>query len=225
MNKTKIKEKITNHKGITLIALIITIIVMLILVAVTVSVALNGGLIGKAQEAKSKTEAAMEIEKNIKIEDFIENTDEPQEKIIFTEIVGNDIKIIYSYGNIKLSELETKLYKIALREDSETWYSYGEFENFFSSWNNLSDTMISKLDTALPELIESNSIQATQTDVTNSSGEVVFDGLDAGIYMVICSNMSINGVTYTPETFMFEVVEGADGGQTEVRPAIEKIAD
>ncbi len=53
------------EQGITLIALIITIIVMLILVAVTVSVALNGGLIGKAQEAKSKTEEAQIQERDI----------------------------------------------------------------------------------------------------------------------------------------------------------------
>ena len=44
-----------NNNGITLIALIITIIVMLILVAVTVNVAIQGGLIEKAQIAKTKT--------------------------------------------------------------------------------------------------------------------------------------------------------------------------
>ena len=45
------KEMFKSTKGITLIALIITIIVMLILVGVTVSVALNGGLIGRAKNA------------------------------------------------------------------------------------------------------------------------------------------------------------------------------
>ncbi len=58
------QEKLKN-RGITLIALIITIIVMLILVAVTISVALNGGLIGKAQEAKTKTEEAQIQERDI----------------------------------------------------------------------------------------------------------------------------------------------------------------
>ena len=46
---------LNKQKGITLIALIITIIVMLILVGVTVSVALNGGLFSKAEEATTKT--------------------------------------------------------------------------------------------------------------------------------------------------------------------------
>lgn len=48
-------KKFTYEKGITLIALIITIIVMLILVAVTISVALQAGLIGKAQTASEST--------------------------------------------------------------------------------------------------------------------------------------------------------------------------
>ncbi|MBO4816509.1 MAG: prepilin-type N-terminal cleavage/methylation domain-containing protein [Clostridia bacterium] len=49
-------------KGITLIALVITIIVMLILVGVTINVALNGGLFGKAGEAKDRTNLAKEKE-------------------------------------------------------------------------------------------------------------------------------------------------------------------
>ena len=47
--------KIKQEKGITLIALIITIIVMLILVTVTISVALDGGLFQKAEDAKTLT--------------------------------------------------------------------------------------------------------------------------------------------------------------------------
>lgn len=46
----------SNKRGITLIALIITIIVMIILVAVTVNVALNGGLFEKAKNASEQTQ-------------------------------------------------------------------------------------------------------------------------------------------------------------------------
>ena len=62
--ETKMCKKV-RVKGITLIALIITIIVMLILVGVTLSVALNGGLISKAQEAKTKTEEAQIAERDL----------------------------------------------------------------------------------------------------------------------------------------------------------------
>ena len=53
------KQEKLKSRGITLIALIITIIVMLILVAVTISVALNGGLIDKIQEARRETRISM----------------------------------------------------------------------------------------------------------------------------------------------------------------------
>ena len=55
-------KKFTKEKGITLIALVITIIVMLILVAVTLSVALNGGLFSKANDAARKTQIEIDRE-------------------------------------------------------------------------------------------------------------------------------------------------------------------
>ncbi len=52
----------SDHKGITLIALIITIIVMIILVGVTVSVALNGGLFDIAKQAAEQTQYQADYE-------------------------------------------------------------------------------------------------------------------------------------------------------------------
>ncbi len=59
---SQIRTLTYNHKGITLIALIITIIVMLILVGVTVSIAINGGLFSAAKDAASRTQIAKEKE-------------------------------------------------------------------------------------------------------------------------------------------------------------------
>ena len=75
MRETKeLNVKNTNH-GITLIALIITIIVMLILVAVTITMAVDGGLFGKAADAGKKTNDAVALEQalgegRIKIGDY-----------------------------------------------------------------------------------------------------------------------------------------------------------
>ena len=55
----------SNHRGITLIALVITIIVMLILVAVTINLSINGGLFGFAGKAASETKTAIENEKGL----------------------------------------------------------------------------------------------------------------------------------------------------------------
>ena len=55
----------SDHRGITLIALVITIIVMLILVAVTINMAVNGGLFGYASNAARQTNEAIEQEKKL----------------------------------------------------------------------------------------------------------------------------------------------------------------
>lgn len=40
-----------NQRGITLVALVVTIVVLIILATISISVAINGGIIGKAQSA------------------------------------------------------------------------------------------------------------------------------------------------------------------------------
>lgn len=40
-----------NQNGITLVALVVTIIVLIILATISISVAVNGGIIGKAEQA------------------------------------------------------------------------------------------------------------------------------------------------------------------------------
>ena len=52
--------------GITLIALVITIIVLVILGGIGISIILNGGIVGKASEAKFKTEIKA-LEEQIRI--------------------------------------------------------------------------------------------------------------------------------------------------------------
>ena len=57
------KEKITQERGITLIALITTIIVLLILAGITIgAITGNNGIIGGAQSAKEETEISQEKE-------------------------------------------------------------------------------------------------------------------------------------------------------------------
>lgn len=42
-----------SQKGITLVALVVTIVVLIILATISISVAINGGIIGKAKDAKT----------------------------------------------------------------------------------------------------------------------------------------------------------------------------
>ncbi len=88
---SKIQILTSDHKAITLVALIITIIVMLILVGVTVNVALDGGLFEKAKKATYLTEIS-EIQEQLEVEKAI-------------KIAENSGKIPKNYG-FKLEDLD-----------------------------------------------------------------------------------------------------------------------
>lgn len=58
-----------SQKGITLVALVVTIVVLIILATISISVAINGGIIGKAQEAKNAY-----VGQDVKFNEFTANT-------------------------------------------------------------------------------------------------------------------------------------------------------
>ena len=78
------------NKGITLIALVITIIVLLILAIVSINLVMNGGIIGHAESAVKKYEAAQTDE-----QDKISGVEQ-----YMGEITGeNDSEILWAYYN------------------------------------------------------------------------------------------------------------------------------
>ena len=58
-----------NQKGITLVALVVTIVVLIILATISIQLAVNSGIIGQAQKAKTMYEGTStkfnELEANI----------------------------------------------------------------------------------------------------------------------------------------------------------------
>ena len=89
------------HKGITLIALIITIIVMLILVAITINVALDSGLFTKTKQASTETSHQIVYENLLfEVADYMaeKETNKTDKNIIeylqFKNIIYNDLVII-----------------------------------------------------------------------------------------------------------------------------------
>ncbi len=120
--KTKMCKKV-DARGITLIALIITIIVMLILVAVTVRIALNGGLIGKTQEARRGTRIGM-------VKDMVstdagakqaENEGEKISKSQLKEILDRYFEEVPDISSMTDEELQEV--KLTLKEE------YGNYSN------------------------------------------------------------------------------------------------
>ena len=103
-----------NHRGITLLALIITIIIMLILAGVTIGT-INGGLFNYAGKAKQSTEVANE-----------------------KDIVSNAAILAMSnnkYGKITKDELQKELEKIVGKDKTDVTTDEDSFIEIFSDSN------------------------------------------------------------------------------------------
>ena len=112
--KQRIKTKVTQERGITLIALVITVIILIILATVTLNVVLGeDGLIQRAQEAKDMTEEAAKEEQDSlnKLMDELENVigDEELDKFSRAERNLDDAIVLMEIASGGLSEISGTL--------------------------------------------------------------------------------------------------------------------
>ena len=103
-------KKLKNHKGITMVSLIITIIIMVILAGVAISFTSNNGLVENAEEAVKTNKLA-----------------EDKEQLEITVM-----KILESKSIIESADLESKLTGWKITNDNEELKCISPNNNTFS---------------------------------------------------------------------------------------------
>ena len=126
------KGKISNNKGITLIALIITIVVLLILAVVAIGQAQETNIVGYAQNAASRYEEAKTNEVSLldRYENQIENIMNSGKKyqgangVIIVWKANNAITVYYQ-GEVMFDNLQAK--EIPIPSDEKNPEAYSKF--------------------------------------------------------------------------------------------------
>lgn len=132
--------KITNKKGITLISLVITIIIMLILAGVVITLAIgNNGLIGKAKEAKEKTNKQTAIEQiNLKITNSIIKKYEVEQREPNLQELADDFCEDEEIEYVELSSRKlASIDKIEIGEDKSFFTKLKKYSYEFEIGNSL----------------------------------------------------------------------------------------
>ena len=108
------------HKGITLIALVITIIVLLILAGVTINLALNGGIIGYADNAATETRTT-----GLEEEEELLNAEQKIADYMGGEISSKELPPsgYTTDGNIRNNYVLHALYDSEGNYDFDSWYT------------------------------------------------------------------------------------------------------
>ena len=132
--------KIKNEKGITLISLVITIIIMLILAGVVITLAIgNNGLIGKAKEAKEKTNKQTAIEQiNLKITNSIIKKYEVEQREPNLQELADDFCEDEEIEYVELSSRKlASIDKIEIGEDKSFFTKLKKYSYEFEIGNSL----------------------------------------------------------------------------------------
>ena len=194
-----------NHRGITLIALIITIIVMIILVAVTVNVALNGGLFNISKKAAFQTEVR-QIEEQMMIKIAELTSSDGNTDITISDLsISDELKEKYSD---KLIIFDQKLYyNLETTNDEEKqWLEeiginmFLEGYSFYSSLG-LAVNDANNLNTDSSDIEDiSNAIVALKIDETTQTANVILMQditLDSNISFTQNIQFNLNNNTIT----------------------------
>ena len=206
--KMKSKKSRINAKGITLIALVITIIVLLILAGVSIAT-LTGenGILTRAQEAKTKTEEAEDIEKirlAMSEAQIGENRYQELDATNFQEALNSQ----FEGRNIQLSDNGDGSYTISLDNNSKMFYADSDGQ-IISNENMIEIGTAEELKAFRDEVNSGNTYEGKYVYLTNDiSLDINEEWTPIGIYL--------NDVT-TPDDERNKPFKGIfDGGNYEI---------
>ena len=117
------KRNIKLNQGITLVALVVTIVILLILAGVTIYFAVNSGLIGKAEEAKKKSEEATQNDlaslnnAENELDKYLKNNFDKSKGVNTPEILTGMSKISFNPEKNVVKQGENGF-------DENNWYNY-----------------------------------------------------------------------------------------------------
>ena len=183
------KRKGCKNKGITLIALVITIITLLILAGVTINaITGNENVMGKAQEARSKTEIETEREA-IQIE-YVSKKLENQYEDLESEVIGKELNNNGIYDG-------EKYHVIRVEDESGNITEYGTGYEYIEK-----GTVVNGIEMKYPWILNQKTGEAIEikeenkTEVNGSAGvAVVGEDLRLNLDAVsLNSNSWSNGV-------------------------------
>jgi hypothetical protein len=121
-----------------------------------------------------------------------------------------------SSGSLKLkypvSGASFKLYKIADADADGVVTIDTKFKDCNVDITNTDRTAYKTAAATLADFIQSNAnnFEALQTQSTDDTGWLAFDGLTRGIYLVVGETKTVNGTTYTPQSSLISIPQTTD---------------
>lgn len=134
--------------------------------------------------------------------------------------VKASITLVCEQENVRVSDMSWKIYKVGERRSGKFTLT-DEFANYPVDMSGLSTENIRGTAQALESFIIGDRIKALAENVTDNDGNVVFEGLDKGLYLAVAKKVQKEPITYMATPLLFEIKE--DGSAEEAFPKIYSV--
>ncbi|WP_303804394.1 Cna B-type domain-containing protein [Ruminococcus flavefaciens] len=134
--------------------------------------------------------------------------------------VKASITLVCEQENIRVSDMSWKIYKVGERRSGKFTLT-DKFANYPVDMSGLSTENIRGTAQALESFIIGDRIKALAENVTDNDGNVVFEGLDKGLYLAVAKKVQKEPITYMATPLLFEIKE--DGSAEEAFPKIYSV--
>lgn len=134
--------------------------------------------------------------------------------------VKASITLVCEQENVRVSDMSWKIYKVGERRSGKFTLT-DEFANYPVDMSGLSTENIRGTAQALESFIIGDRIKAIAENVTDNDGNVVFEGLDKGLYLAVAKKVQKEPITYMATPLLFEIKE--DGSAEEAFPKIYSV--
>lgn len=108
---------------------------------------------------------------------------------------------------------EFNIYKVADMPEKGTFALSGDFKAYPVSLDNLDSSGWRALAQTLDSYISRDDLEPLKTGFTDSRGDVCFDALSPGLYIVSSERYAANGIIYTLEPFLVSLPKTAETGE------------
>lgn len=134
--------------------------------------------------------------------------------------VKASITLVCEQENVRVSDMSWKIYKVGERRSGKFTLT-DKFANYPVDMSGLSTENIRGTAQALESFIIGDRIKALAENVTDNDGNVVFEGLDKGLYLAVAKKVQKEPITYMATPLLFEIKE--DGSAEEAFPKIYSV--
>ena len=115
---------------------------------------------------------------------------------VTTLAAGNSLTIEYYWKQNPVAGAEFSVYHVATAESDGKFHNFiGKFDKYYEDLSTLSDSETRVLAEKLEDAVDHYKIKPVTKGLTNSKGQLTFDGLETGLYLVLGAECKYKDIT------------------------------